>query len=264
MPPPAKRGSISVSNKWLYVKKNICHSSDIIHYNIFQYTKRAFTLAEVLITLGIIGVVAPITMPVLITKYQKDVTVNKLKKSYTTISQMFQMAQNENGDPSGWNFDFTGSDDTNASLSDFINTYMIPYLKVADNCGTQCKRIPEMYSFLNNNPFNTTQHYIIFLQDGTTLILSIDSNKHAVIIHVDINGNKNPNKVGRDVFTYYLNTSKTITKQNFWGLDGNFSNVSRDFLLNDGNRGCKKNSLGYYCGALIQYDGWKIKDDYPW
>ena len=203
-------------------------------------------------------------MPVLITKYQKDVTVNKLKKSYTTISQMFQMAQNENGDPSGWNFDFTGSDDTNASLSDFINTYMIPYLKVADNCGTQCKRIPEMYSFLNNNPFNTTQHYIIFLQDGTTLILSIDSNKHAVIIHVDINGNKNPNKVGRDVFTYYLNTSKTITKQNFWGLDGNFSNVSRDFLLNDGNRGCKKNSLGYYCGALIQYDGWQIKDDYPW
>ena len=41
----------------------------------------AFTLSEVLITLGIIGIVAAMTLPALIGNYQKHVTVNKLKKS---------------------------------------------------------------------------------------------------------------------------------------------------------------------------------------
>ena len=42
---------------------------------------RAFTLAEVLITLGIIGIISAITIPTLIIKYQKMVTLNKLKKN---------------------------------------------------------------------------------------------------------------------------------------------------------------------------------------
>ena len=45
--------------------------------------KKGFTLAEVLITFGIIGVVAAITMPMLITHYQKQATVNQLKKAYS-------------------------------------------------------------------------------------------------------------------------------------------------------------------------------------
>ncbi len=44
--------------------------------------KKAFTLAEVLITLGVIGVVAAMTMPSLVANYQKKVWVNQLKKLY--------------------------------------------------------------------------------------------------------------------------------------------------------------------------------------
>ena len=54
------------------------------------YRKSAFTLAEVLITLAIIGVVAAMTMPTLIQKYQNIVTVNKLKKHYSMMSQNFK------------------------------------------------------------------------------------------------------------------------------------------------------------------------------
>ena len=50
-------------------------------------TKFGFTLAEVLITLGIIGVVAALTLPSLVTNYQKQVTVNKLKKFYNGLEQ---------------------------------------------------------------------------------------------------------------------------------------------------------------------------------
>lgn len=54
--------------------------------------KGAFTLAEVLITLGIIGVVAALTLPSLIQKYQEQVLENQLKKMYSTISQGIQKA----------------------------------------------------------------------------------------------------------------------------------------------------------------------------
>ena len=60
--------------------------------------KSAFTLAEVLITLGIIGVVAAITLPTLVANYQKQILVNQLKKTYTTLNEGFkQIVGSEQG-----------------------------------------------------------------------------------------------------------------------------------------------------------------------
>ena len=58
----------------------------------------AFTLAEVLITLGIIGVVAAMTMPVLIQNHQEKVTVTRLKKAYSILSQAYMSSSAENID----------------------------------------------------------------------------------------------------------------------------------------------------------------------
>ena len=59
--------------------------------------KKAFTLAEVLITLGIIGVVAAITIPMLMTKYHKIIVENRLKDSYSIMSNAVKMAEEEYG-----------------------------------------------------------------------------------------------------------------------------------------------------------------------
>lgn len=64
--------------------------------------KRAFTLAEVLITLGIIGVVAAITLPSVIANYQKEETVAKLKKTYSVVNQAILQSIVENDDYSNW------------------------------------------------------------------------------------------------------------------------------------------------------------------
>lgn len=61
--------------------------------------KAAFTLAEVLVTLGIIGVVAAMTMPNLIAKHQEKETVTRLKKAYTIMQQLYITAVNEYGTP---------------------------------------------------------------------------------------------------------------------------------------------------------------------
>lgn len=65
---------------------------------MFNIRQKGFTLAEVLITLGIIGIVAAMTMPTLIGKYQKKQTAVQLKKVYTEMSQAVALSELDNGD----------------------------------------------------------------------------------------------------------------------------------------------------------------------
>ena len=89
---------------------------------------RAFTLAEVLITLGIIGVVAAMTMPTLMSKYRGHVAVQKLKKVSTTLLQVAQKADYDNGTNIFKNQreGFTPQD-SDAALEMF-NKYYVPYM----------------------------------------------------------------------------------------------------------------------------------------
>lgn len=67
-----------------------------------------FTLAEVLITLGIIGIVAALTLPSLITNYREKQRVTQLKKIYSTLQQAFVRAQEAHGELQYW--DLTKTD----------------------------------------------------------------------------------------------------------------------------------------------------------
>ena len=60
--------------------------------------KSAFTLAETLITLGIIGIVAAITIPNLIHTYQEKQTVAKLKETYSILQQAIRTAEENEGE----------------------------------------------------------------------------------------------------------------------------------------------------------------------
>lgn len=73
-----------------------CYISDMIHH---YKNKQGFTLAEVLITLGIIGVVAAMTLPTLIANYQKKVIATKLKQTYSILSNAIAKEQSLTGIP---------------------------------------------------------------------------------------------------------------------------------------------------------------------
>lgn len=64
--------------------------------------KNSFTMAEVLITLGIIGIVAAMTLPSLIKKHQRIETETRLKKAYSVINQAFLAAQAKHGEAKDW------------------------------------------------------------------------------------------------------------------------------------------------------------------
>ena len=63
--------------------------------NLVSLKKAAFTLAEVLITLGIIGVVAAMTIPTLINKYQDFSLKVQFKKTYAVLQQAARRAEYE-------------------------------------------------------------------------------------------------------------------------------------------------------------------------
>lgn len=222
--------------------------------------KKGFTLAEVLITLGIIGVVAALTMPVLIGNYKKRQTVTQLKKVYSALQQSIQMSQYEYGDISDWDWTLDGND--------FFMKYLAKNFNVVKNCGTEqgCWNNTGILNLngtqYSNNPLMATGWSSLILSDGVYISLLKQDNTH-VHFMVDLNGSKKPDTFGKDIFemTFTAETFSdgfhVITKPGlyFYGFG-----LPRNSLLDN----CKKNKSGQYCGALIQYDGWEMRKDYPW
>lgn len=213
--------------------------------------RKAFTLAEVLISLGIIGVVAAVTMLNLIANYQKAVTVNQLKAAYSIFSQAVERSIEDNGDIATWEL----------SYSDMAPKYIFPYVETV---GTVKK-----YNIGALSPDSNFIHWggwvnkgkIYAMKNGMTYSLIYD---HDVItLMVDINGTKGPNRVGRDGFAFRL-----LPKQNKLILAG--ADKSRSEIIDYYFGGCKKYEQpgayysGEFCGALIMIDGWKITSTYPW
>lgn len=75
----------------------------------------AFTLAEVLITLGIIGVISALTLPSLILNYKNKVVETKLKKIYSIMNQAIVLSEGTNGNLEDWDFE----------NPEFLNTYIL-------------------------------------------------------------------------------------------------------------------------------------------
>ena len=80
-------------------------------FTLYSSLKRnaAFTLAEVLITLGIIGIVAAMTMPSLIANYKEKEIITKAKKTYSVVTQAFKLAQADAGMPGDNSVIYTGA-----------------------------------------------------------------------------------------------------------------------------------------------------------
>jgi prepilin-type N-terminal cleavage/methylation domain-containing protein len=231
----------------------------------------AFTLAEVLITLGIIGVVAALTLPSVIQNHQKQVTVNKLKKVYSTLSQVVARSYAENGSPFE---NLAGEAVTGEKTKEFFETYWLPYFKsptVAQNNKSLYSTIDPYYC-LNGNPVGVG-YYTYYPQgrisyatsDGTiytanmmTWVEDENGQKHAfynskVIVVVDINGIKGPNILGKDVFKFFADFGKNKVYPS--GMGSTTASI---------NSNCNKNSTGELCAAKIMHDSWKIANDYPW
>ncbi len=218
---------------------------------------KAFTLAEVLITLAIIGIVAAITIPGLVQNYKKTEYSSKLKKFYSTMQQAIQMSEIEHGPLESWDFQMAVYDEENNydyAVNDkyslaWIKKYILPYIKY--------NKITEGYY----TPATETEEAIhesikIHLSDGSIMHVGLGN---CLDITYDVNGDKLPDKNGRDRywFTFCFDVSATDVKSQGFYPYLYKSVTSRQDALNK----CQTN--GAYCSVLLQYDNWEFKDDYP-
>ena len=150
--------------------------------------RAAFTLAEVLITLGIIGVVAALTLPTLIQNHQKQVYVTQLKKAYSTLGNAFnKMAVDE--DVVDWKQTNCGSSLDSSTCIDALTK--------------QLNIINKKYTTDTNLVWADGFADPAFLTNDGALFLFACHNVDQIL--VDVNGvQKSPNKYGRDRFAFYV------------------------------------------------------------
>lgn len=241
-------------------------------------SKKAFTLAEVLITLGVIGVVSAMTMPTLIQHHQKQVTVAQLKKAYSEFAQALQKAEAEHGLMETWDFAYFG-DDSSGRATYFGENYLFPYIKTIKKCiptSNACwaDNIKALGAVNANTMINGQNTHNSFVTPSNySVYYWLDISGKGMWYYVDINGVKPPNIVGKDIFAFKGVWGQGRTKYGAYpyGLESDTS-YTRDMLLtgtgfSSPSTACVKGNAkqnGRTCAAVIMLDGWKITDTYPW
>ena len=226
---------------------------------------RGFTLAEVLITLGIIGVVAALTLPVLIANHKKTVVETRLEKFYSVMNQAITQSELENGDKNTWDINMEIDDDNNdvADNLEWYNKYLAKYLKTL--------KVEQ-----------TSDNYVIaYFPDGSAVIIRRGGStynffpdaKYLTKLTKDeiLDNQSNPNNplaYGKNNFVFAFNPNSDDEKWKFHknkGLEPYkwIQGSNLDITWKDTSYGCSDTGSKIYCTALIQENGWKIPKDYP-
>ena len=246
----------------------------IASYSLAMMRKCAFTLAEVLITLGIIGVVAAMTLPTLIANYQKHVTVNRLKQTYSILYQAIRMSENENGLLETWDIPNTGlGSNTYTYGKTFFEQYLKPYIKVVKECkylSNECwadEYIRPNGNISSYSSASSNHTYTLVLSNGS--VIGFYPKGSLSEIYIDLNGKKGPNKYGKDFFIIIIAKNPHNDYAGYFTKSGLYMyGQGKDRTeLTSGDHGCSKTATTYagtYCSGLILHDGWKIEKDYPW
>lgn len=232
--------------KFVYKQTKQAYKNIFIGDRQRMYNQKGFTLAEVLITLGIIGIVAALTLPALIQNHKKSETTARLKKFYSIMAQAVLMSENDNGPVEDWEKDKETTKDEETGLypdSDYessqkyFNKYIKNYLK-----------------YLKTEKDEKTNLFKVLLTDGSSVKLR---NGSCMDLIFDINGDKNPNEEGRDQYRFLICKKSDSNTNRSFSAYVRADAKSRKERLNY----CK--STPAYCSGLLEYDNWEIKKDYP-
>lgn len=200
--------------------------------------RRGISFSEVLITLGIIGIVVALTIPQIITKYQKHLVETKVARFYSLINQALRIALLEQETPEApENIEF--------------NRYFSPYMRIVKqwNCSSYTIHISGLCSQM---------------PDHSVILYAKNSGTVGMWYITDGNMNK---LTTRNTFSFeLLSTNSRLTQSKYtvephlFAWNGKYEN-----LIKDTSRGCNNNSYFLaYCTQLLKLNNWKIPNDYLW
>ena len=225
---------------------------------------KGFTLAEVLITLGIIGVVASITLPTVIKFYHIKTTEVQIKNTYSTLQQIIKLSE-----ANDVNVEYIGGG-RSSYLQNWFNDYVAKNLKVIKSCSENVdgcwhsngvvkdlrKSVPldeQTNGMIGNIPlaFVDTQgrFYDMDISAAATIIdyfgINIPNGKLSMEIFFDVNGEKKPNIIGKDIYIAIWTADRGLLPA---GFDKTPEQVKNNCL----------NGNGYFCLQYVMQNNWQI------
>lgn len=245
--------------------------------------KLGFTLVEILVAFGIIGVISALLIPQLQSSYKKQVYASTLATTASNFENaMAKMMSAENvttlWETNAWqdlvgendNINTNGlnsSTDTDGLISKF-QSRLSDYLKISDMRVNSADNAPFLLRLENG----TDCMLIIYPPDTTeidsTEINTIETNggqliEVAGVLYVDVNTvNSKPNKVGRDSFAFLIGNDGTLYP--FGGLDvslrwyGNKNNIWKNTDSSNEAPCNKERGLSTGCTARLVENGYKM------
>ena len=181
----------------------------ILLTNLLTFKKFGFTLAETLITLAIIGVVAALTLPSLISSYKERATVVRVKQSYSLLSQAVAKMIAEHGTLDVW------ADDS----VEFFEQELNKHLNVIEEEKCVYPYTDCSYSYLLSNKRYILSNGMVISTQSRSLNTntpglavfgctgSADNPTYfgpCAFVNVDINGKQKPNIIGKDAFRFIV------------------------------------------------------------
>ncbi len=236
------------------------------------YRKFGFTLAEILVTLAVIGIVAAMTIPNLVQSYKKKVVETKLAKFYSIMNNAIKLAEVDYGPQSTWtDYHITQDyDDEHNMVFDkgdkydvVVKKYFAPYLKITGS---------EEFNDVPITSYGGPQK-VYYLSDGSAFGFSTHENREIYFYP------NNPQKCLQNsndsmgscrfvfaflpIITYDYDKRYKYNRGN--GMQPNLLDWDgkEDSLNNNSKLGCK-NGNGWYCTEVIRRNDWKIPDNYPY
>ena len=231
------------------VKKTVKDLAPKYHCALSPSKQAAFTLAEVLITLGIIGVVAAITIPTLISKYQEKQTVTRFKWVYSTLSNAYTMAVLENDSPKYW--ELNTSQDMAEMLSKYTKVTKKCYYKkgcLPRNMSVDALTGEGRYGLLGTY---ATGNCFVNLPNGVTLwfhgVRNGCDNNYCGDIIAFISYRK-VNRLGLDRFNFYITPDGIFPYGYNWSDANVKANCTKNYIPTAGCNCCN----GMTCGEWIR------------
>mgnify|MGYP004531217029 FL=1 len=180
----------------------------------------AFTLAETLIVMGIIGVVAALTIPNLNSSTADKEKVAKVKKLYSNMNDALGRAEAVYGPIAEW---FKNDGTSTSAMSNRFGERMTEFLKVSKNCAIKtdqgcfsngAKNIKmRSNEELNDQYDKSSDYYKVQLADGTSVAFRMDlprgTEAYFGQIYVNLDGpNKGARKVNKNIFGFIINNGE--------------------------------------------------------
>lgn len=219
----------------------------------------AFTFTGVLIVIGMIGIIAEITVPTIMQNIQNQNNIARLRKTYVILSQAYTSIVKENGQPDNW---FKAGDGDAVMLKKFL-----PYFKITKDCSNKehgCWAPGKHYFGLNGSDdgvYDETPNPSVVLTNGSyistelwdsTCKTNISNNNNSPTLEticgafvIDLNGAKTPNRWGKDVFEFLLTNHGIIPS----GTAGQYSSWSFETDCGD-----SITAFGEACAAWVIYN----------